>query len=155
MSIYTQRLASQIEFVKQCAIMKKTPIQNFVRHSEFTGTEEQIIGLPGISLNIINDSSDEVWLRLERLHENSAPEPKNVLLKNWIKFPIKFDDLPVLKEKLSEKNLIDNIVVAYEEAFTPFEVEDRKQSELEVPLEKEIYLKDFFKKEALEIELRD
>ncbi|WP_435949165.1 AAA domain-containing protein [Psychrobacter sp. DM8] len=135
--------------------MKKTPIQNFVRHSEFTGTEEQIIGLPGISLNIINDSSDEVWLRLERLHENSAPEPKNVLLKNWIKFPIKFDDLPVLKEKLSEKNLIDNVVVAYEEAFTPFEVEDRKQSELEVPLEKEIYLKDFFKKEALEIELRD
>lgn len=57
MSIYAQRLASQIEFIKQCALMKKAPTQDFTKHSDFTCTEEQVLGLPGISLNIIDDSS--------------------------------------------------------------------------------------------------
>lgn len=43
MSIYAQRLASQIEFIKQCALMKKTPTQDFAKHSDFTCTEEQLL----------------------------------------------------------------------------------------------------------------
>lgn len=73
MSIYAQRLASQIEFIKQCALMKKAPTQDFAKHSDFTCTEEQLLGLPGINLNIADDTSEDVWLRLERLRENSAP----------------------------------------------------------------------------------
>ncbi|HCT73943.1 MULTISPECIES: AAA domain-containing protein [Psychrobacter] len=146
MSIYAQRLASQIEFIKQCALMKKMPTQDFAKHSDFTCTEEQVIGLPGISLNITDDTSEDVWLRVERLRENSAPKPNSSLLANWLKFPIKFSDQPLLQEKTNIKNLIDDGVIAYEEAFTPFEVDDTYQNELldiEASSEKEVYLKDF------------
>ncbi len=159
MSIYTQRLVSQIQFIKQCALIKKTPTQNFAKHSDFTCTEEQIIGLPGISLNITDDTSEEVWLRLERLRESSAPKPNSSLLANWLIFPIKFGDQPLLKEKINVQNLIDDGVIAYEEVFTPFEVEDNHQDEtLEVEeklLEKEIYLRDFPEREALQDEFND
>ena len=146
MSIYAQRLASQIEFIKQCALMKKMPTQDFAKHSDFTCTEEQVIGLPGISLNITDDTSEDVWLRVERLRENSAPKPNSSLLANWLKFPTKFSDQPLLQEKINIKNLIDDGVIAYEEAFTPFEVDDTYQNELldiEASSEKEVYLKDF------------
>lgn len=159
MSIYTQRLVSQIQFIKQCALIKKTPTQNFAKHSDFTCTEEQIIGLPGISLNITDDTSEEVWLRLERLRESSAPKPNSSLLAHWLTFPIKFSDQPLLKEKIYVKNLINDGVISYEEAFTPFEVEDNHQDEtLEVEeklSEKEVYLKDFPEREALQDEFND
>ena len=161
MSIYAQRLASQIEFIKQCALMKKAPTQDFAKHSDFTCTEEQTIGLPGISLNITDDTSDDVWLRLERLRENSAPKPNSSLLAHWLTFPIKFGDQPLLKEKIYVKNLIDDGVIAYEEVFTPFEVEDNYQDEtleLEVEVElseKEVYLKDFSERESLQDEFND
>ncbi|MGE6796109.1 AAA domain-containing protein [Psychrobacter okhotskensis] len=161
MSIYAQRLASQIEFIKQCALMKKAPTQDFAKHSDFTCTEEQTIGLPGINLNITDDTSDDVWLRLERLRENSAPKPNSSLLAHWLTFPIKFGDQPLLKEKIYVKNLIDDGVIAYEEAFTPFEVEDNYQDEtLELEVEeelseKEIYLKDFPERESLQDEFND
>ncbi|WP_440454159.1 AAA domain-containing protein [Psychrobacter sp. ASPA161_9] len=159
MIIYAQRLASQIEFIKQCALMKKAPTQDFAKHSDFTCTEEQTIGLPGISLNITDDTSEDVWLRLERLRENSAPKPNSSLLAHWLTFPIKFSDQPLLKEKINVQNLIDDGVIAYEEAFTPFEVEDSHQDktlEVEEKLsEKEVYLKDFPERESLKNEFND
>ncbi|WP_201584476.1 hypothetical protein [Psychrobacter immobilis] len=104
--------------------MKKAPTQDFAKHGDFTCTEEQTIGLPGINLNITDDTSDDVLLRSERLRENSAPKPNSSLLAHWLTFPIKFGDQPLLKEKIYVKNLIDDGVIAYEEAFTPFEVEE-------------------------------
>lgn len=158
MSIYTQRLAAQIEFIKQCALIKKAPTQDFAKHNEFTCTEEQIIGLPGISLNVTDDTSEDVWLRLERLRENSAPKPSSSLLANWLKFPIKFSDQPLLQEKINAQQLINNNIVVHEEAFTPFEVEDSHQDEqldlVELP-EKEIYLRDFSEREALQDAFND
>lgn len=159
MSIYAQRLASQIEFIKQCALMKKAPTQDFTKHSDFTCTEEQVLNLPGISLNIIDGSSEEVWLRLERLRENSAPKPSSSLLANWLIFPIKFGDQPLLQEKINVQNLKYDDAIAHEEAFTPFEVEDSHQDEIleieEKSSEKEVYLKDFSEKETLQNEFND
>ncbi|WP_010196164.1 AAA domain-containing protein [Psychrobacter sp. PAMC 21119] len=152
MSIYAQRLASQIEFIKQCALMKKAPTQDFTKHSDFTCTEEQVLNLPGISLNIIDGSSEEVWLRLERLRENSAPKPSSSLLANWLIFPIKCGDQPLLQEKINVQNLIDDGAIAHEEAFTPFEVEDNHQDEtleLDEPLQANIYLRDFPARDAV------
>lgn len=148
MSIYAQRLASQIEFIKQCALMKKAPTQDFAKHSDFTCTEEQLLGLPGINLNITDDTSEDVWLRLERLRENSAPKPNSALLAHWLKFPVKFSDQPSLKEKTSVQPFIDDGLLSSgaTEVFTPFEVESNHKNEsLEVDeqLQAEVYLKDF------------
>lgn len=158
MSIYAQRLASQIEFIRQCALMKRTPTQDFAKHSEFTCTEEQVIGLPGIGFNITDDTSENVWLRLERLRENSAPKPNSSLLANWLKFPIKFSNQPSLQEKINVTNLIADGVIAYEEAFTPFEIDDSHQNavlDIEVTPEKEVYLKDFLERVTVQEEFND
>ncbi|WP_201512031.1 AAA domain-containing protein [Psychrobacter alimentarius] len=157
MSIYTQRLASQIEFIKQCALMKKAPIQDFTKYSDFTCTEEQILNLPGISLNIKDNTSEEVWLRLERLRENPAPKPSSSLLENWLVFPAKFSDQPSLKEKVSVQSLANKDLMFSTEAFTPFEVEASYQNEVlgDQPLKAEVYLKDFAERDALQDEFDD
>lgn len=71
-----------------------------------------------------------MWLRLERLRENSAPKPSSLLLENWLNFPLKFSDQPSLKEKINIQNLVDDRVMAYEEALTPFEVGTSPQNNL-------------------------
>lgn len=157
MSIYAQRLASQIEFIKQCALMKKAPTQDFAKHSDFTCTEEQLLGLPGINLNITDDTSEDVWLRLERLRENSAPKPNSALLAHWLKFPAKFSEPPSLKEKASLQSFIDDGLLSSgaTEVFTPFEVENNHKNESldsDEILKTEVYLKDFSEREALQEE---
>lgn len=157
MSIYAQRLASQIEFIKQCALMKKAPTQDFAKHSDFTCTEEQLLGLPGINLNITDDTSEDVWLRLERLRENSAPKPNSALLAHWLKFPAKFSEPPSLKEKASVQSFIDDGLLSSgaTEVFTPFEVENNHKNESldsDETLKTEVYLKDFSEREALQEE---
>lgn len=158
MSIYVKRLASQIEFIKQCALMKKTPTQDFVKHNDFNCTEEQVIGLPGISLNVTDDTSEDVWLRLERLRENSAPQPSSALLASWLDMPTKFSDQPLLKTKIRAHQLADNGLRDYEEAFTPFEVKDDHQDEQPAleddSLTTEIYLKDFSDRDMLQNEFK-
>ncbi|MGP5009503.1 AAA domain-containing protein [Psychrobacter glacincola] len=154
MSIYAQRLASQIEFIKQCALMKKTPTQDFAKHSDFTCTEEQLLSLPGINLNITDDTSEDVWLCLERLRENSAPKPSSALLAHWLKFPVKFSEQPSLKEKTSVQSFIDDDLLSSgaTEVFTPFEVENNHKNEsleLDEPLQAEVYLKDFPAKDTV------
>ena len=157
MSIYAQRLASQIEFIKQCALMKKAPTQDFAKHSDFTCTEEQLLGLPGINLNITDDTPEDVWLRLERLRENSAPKPNSALLAHWLKFPAKFSEPPSLKEKASVQSFIDDGLLSSgaTEVFTPFEVENNHKNESldsDETLKTEVYLKDFSEREALQEE---
>lgn len=164
MSIYVKRLASQIEFIKQCALMKKSPTQDFVKHNDFNCTEEQVIGLPGISLNVTDDTSEDVWLRLERLRENSAPKPTSSLLASWIETPLKFSEQPLLRTKINVQQPVDNDVKAYEEAFTPFEIKDsltdNNHQDEQLALEEdslttEIYLKDFSDKDLLQNEFKD
>ncbi|MCG3873048.1 AAA domain-containing protein [Psychrobacter sp. Ps7] len=152
MSIYAQRLASQIEFIKQCALMKKAPTQDFTKHSDFTCTEEQVLNLPGISLNIIDDSAENVWLRLERLRENPVPKPSSSLLAHWLVFPAKFSEPPSLKEKTSVQLLIHDGLMSSTEVVTPFEVDNNHKNEsleLDEPLQAEIYLKDFPARDAV------
>ena len=154
MSIYAQRLASQIEFIKQCALMKKAPTQDFTKYGDFTCIEEQVLNLPGISLNITDNSTEDIWLRLERLRESSAPKPSSLLLENWLVFPVKFSDQPSLKEKTSVQSFIDDGLISSDstEVFTPFEVDNNYKNEsLEVdkPLQAEVYLKDFPAKDTV------
>lgn len=152
MSIYTQRLASQIEFIKQCALLKKAPTQDFAKHTDFTCTEEQVLGLPGISLNITDDTSDEVWLRLERLRENSVPKSDSPILTPWLILPSKFNDQPSLKQYIAAHHL-DKATITSDEVFTPFDFDEDDQkdllSDIEDSLETKVYLESSSEKEAI------
>lgn len=97
MDIQNERLAALIEFAKQTALLKKTPLQNFSQHKDFTRTEERIKGLPGVTFNCQETEFDEVWLRLDRLHETHPPVPDSKLLNLWIDLPRAPNKEPSLK----------------------------------------------------------
>lgn len=107
MDIQNERLAALIEFAKQTALLKKTPLQNFSQHKDFTRTEERIKGLPGVTFNCQETEFDEVWLRLDRLHETRPPVPDSKLLNLWIDLPRAPNKEPSLKTHAVRQSLID------------------------------------------------
>ncbi len=78
------RIEALIEFAKQSALLKSSPPQNISQHNEFNRFEEKLQGLPGLSLNYQINEFDEVWLKLERLHESKPTPPDSKLLLEWI-----------------------------------------------------------------------
>jgi very-short-patch-repair endonuclease len=107
MDLQNERLAALIEFAKQTALLKKTPLQNFSQHKDFTRTEERIKGLPGVTFNCQESEFDEVWLRLDRLHETRPPVPESKLLNLWIDLPRAPNKEPSLKTHAVRQSLID------------------------------------------------
>jgi len=108
MDLQNERLASLIEFAKQTALLKKTPLHNFSQHKDFSRTEERIKGLPGVIFNCQETEFDEVWLRLERLQETRPPVPDSKLLNLWIDLPRAPNKEPSLKTHAVRQSLIDN-----------------------------------------------
>lgn len=107
MNIQNERLAALIEFAKQTALLKKTPLQNYAQHKDFNRIEERVKGLPGITFNSQETEFDEVWLRLDRLHETRPPTPESKLLNLWVELPRAPNKEPNLKTHAARQSLID------------------------------------------------
>lgn len=107
MDIPIERIAALIEFAKQTALLKKTPLQHFAQHKDFMRLEERIKGLPGVSFNCQETEFNEVWLRLERLHETRPPAPESHILNLWIDLPRTPSKEPSLKTHVARQSLID------------------------------------------------
>jgi len=103
----TERLKSLIDFAKETARLRATPPFSVVQHKQFKRFEDQIQGLPGLMLNANEVDFDEVWLRLERLHETKPPAPESKLLALWLDLPPKPDKEPSLKPLVNRQALID------------------------------------------------
>jgi very-short-patch-repair endonuclease len=106
MNLQQERLSALIEFAKQTALLKKTPLQQFSQHKDFARLEERLKGLPGLTFNAAVADFDEVWLRLERLVESAPPAPANPLLALWLeltKSPLKE---PTLKSQVDRHALL-------------------------------------------------
>lgn len=84
MTTQNERLAGLIAFAKQTALLKSTPVHHVSQHKQFNRFEDKIKGLPGVTFNGREDEFDEIWLRLERLHEGHPPIPENELLSVWV-----------------------------------------------------------------------
>jgi len=107
MDAQRERLTALIDFAKQTALLRKTPVSNLTQHKDFTRLEERIKGLPGVTFNCQETEFDELWLRVERLHESKPPAPESKLLAAWIELqraPIKE---PALKKDVVRQCLID------------------------------------------------
>ncbi len=102
-----ERLTALIEFAKQTALLKKTPLQNFSQHNDFTRTEERIRGLPGVTFNCQETEFDEIWFRLDRLHETPPPSPESKLLDLWIDLSRTPGKEPSLKPHVATQSLIE------------------------------------------------
>ncbi|OKA18930.1 AAA domain-containing protein [Pseudomonas versuta] len=99
------RLASLIEFVKQTALMQKRPALTVSQHNTFSASEEKLRSLPGVSLDVHVGDEDEIWLRLERLHETRPPAPLSPLLGVWIELKGTPQVEPALKHRVAREAL--------------------------------------------------
>lgn len=102
------RLAGLIEFVKQTALMQKRPALTVSQHKAFGITEEKLRALPGVSLDVQDAADDEIWLRLERLHETKPPAPLSLLLAQWIELKGTPQTEPALKARVNRQVLLNS-----------------------------------------------
>lgn len=150
MNIQSERLIALIEFAKQTALLKKTPLQNFSQHKDFTRAEDRIKGLPGITFNCQATELDEVWLRLDRLHESSPPIPDSKVLNLWVDLSNTPNKEPSLKTHAVRQSLIDIGALVSRSARPDIEGEASKDKVEPIV----ISLDEFPDKELLEGQLR-
>lgn len=105
MDIVYKRLAGLIEFAKQTALMQKKPALTVGQHSNFSISEAKLRALPGVHLNEHKQDLDEIWLRLDRLHETKPPQPADKLLAVWIDLKGTPDIPAVLKPRVLRDEL--------------------------------------------------
>ena len=106
------RLAGLIEFVKQTALMQKRPALTVSQHNAFSASEEKLRALPGVGLDVLEGDDDEIWLRLERLHETRPPAPLSPLLALWIELKGTPQTEPALKLRVAREALINSGVLS-------------------------------------------
>lgn len=99
-----ERLLSLIEFAQQSARLKLNPVKDVVKHAIFNRFEHELLSLPGIHFNLGEDE-DELWLRIERLTETQAPEPKDQRLTIWLDISKKTEKAPLLKKAIELEEL--------------------------------------------------
>ena len=133
------RLAGLIEFVKQTALMQKRPALTVSQHSAFSATEEKLRALPGVSLDV-QSGDDEVWLRLERLHETKPPTPLSPLLALWMDLTSAPQTEPILKLQVARELMLGCGALSDAELsrLTP----DALQLDESTPLEEWVNLED-------------
>ena len=134
------RLAGLIEFVKQTALMQKRPALTVGQHNAFNATEEKLRALPGVSLDVQSGEDDEVWLRLERLHETKPPVPLSPLLGLWMDLTSAPQTEPALKPQVARELLLGCGALSDAELarLTP----DALQLDEQTPLEEWVNLED-------------
>ena len=101
------RLKSLIEFAKQSALLRATPARSVSQHKQFNRFEDKLLGLPGLKLNVQDVDFDDVWLRLERLHETRPPVPDSKLLSIWIELSNNPQTEPKLRSRVERARLIE------------------------------------------------
>ena len=136
-----QRLQSLIEFAQASAALKGSPVSDAGSHP-FCEYEHALIGLPGVHINPSNDE-DEVWIKVERLHESDPPAISQDLLKLWADLSNSPTKEPTLKPSVEIEKLIEKGFISADNENNA----SKNQAEL-------IFLKDFSLKSEVEGQLK-
>jgi very-short-patch-repair endonuclease len=101
------RLISLVEFVQQSARLRAKPTYTVAQHGQFSIFEHQFRELPGVHLNAGDaESGDEIWLVIERLHEQKPPEITSKILRPWVALSQSPAEEPKLREAVGGSDLI-------------------------------------------------
>src|SRR2546425_10827575 len=107
MSIERDRLLSIVEFAQQSARLRSKPGATVTEHGLFALYEHQMQGLPGIRVNVNGDESeDEIWLAVKRLHEMKPPNITSTVLRPWVQMTQSPNEEPSLRETTDGASLI-------------------------------------------------
>lgn len=91
-------LIDLLDYIEQVEKLNRKPVYT-VPDDIFIAYQADLKGLPGIDFNI-QSGQDDVWLRITRLKETSAPEPSETL-KPWVIIAKSPDKQPILKDEYS------------------------------------------------------
>ena len=105
MTLEHERLSSLIDFAKESAKLKGSPISDVTRYS-FYEYEHNLKELLGLHFNAGGDE-DEIWLTVDRLHESKAPKTDQLLLGLWLKASNDPSKEPSLKNSVEFSTLLD------------------------------------------------
>lgn len=100
----SQRLLGLLQFVKQSATLRGTPTRSVEQHRDFSRHEDGLRGLPGVGF-AIDDGEEDIWLRVERLHESEAPRPTGKLLAELIVLSKSLSMPPAIKRSVEQEQL--------------------------------------------------
>ncbi len=157
MNLQQERLQALIEFAKQTALLKKTPLQHFAQHKDFVRLEEKLQGLPGLTFNVAVADFDEVWLRLDRLTETAPPTPASQLLALWIELTKSPSQEPKLKAQVAHQALLDlgalSVAPEIPAKANPTIITDKAQA-LQSPQSPSMALEDFPDQEVVQVQLK-
>jgi very-short-patch-repair endonuclease/uncharacterized protein (DUF1810 family) len=145
------RLIQLIEYAKESAKLKANPPMQVTQHKQFVRFEERMKGLPGLAFNC-RDEFDEVWLRLDRQHENRPPAPEDEFLKLWLDLSSNPMREPALKTQVERKALES----AEPEHLKSKAVErvGENREEVAKPLSQDVLLASYSHKDVLEAALK-
>jgi hypothetical protein len=104
MGVQKHRLLSLVEFAQQTARLRIKPPITVTEHGLFALHEYRMRGLPGIRLNA-NDTEDEIWLAVSRLHETKPPDITTEVLRPWVQMTSGTDEEPRLRHTIDGANL--------------------------------------------------
>jgi len=117
MALEHERLLSLIDFAKESAKLKGSPICDAAKHL-FHEYEHNLQGLPGLHFNAGGDE-DELWLVIDRLREDKAPIPKKSLLGIWLEVSNNPTKEPSLKNSVAISKLLEiGLVIRREDDLT-------------------------------------
>lgn len=132
-----ERLTSLIEFTQQTAALKAAPTCDIASHRDFRRYESAINRLPAIKLNKVSEL-DEVWLRVERLHETAPPALDDKLLELWVTVSNNPVEAPYIKKSVDTEILVQSGYI-------------KKPSSSEAQLNEITAFEDFFDAEIIKI----
>lgn len=108
----SDRLLELLEFAKQSALLRQSPVPDVSRYGIFHEYEHSIADLPGLHFNNgTTDGEDEIWLAVERLQESTAPQTESILLKVWLDLTNNPSKEPTLRSHVEIQTLINNGII--------------------------------------------
>ncbi len=130
MVIEQERLLALIEYAQKSAAMSSKPTFNVTSHF-FCRHENGVAKLPGVHFNVSSeDSGDEIWLVVNRLHEQKPPDVTSVLLQAWIELTNNPSKEPLLKTHIEIQKLVELGLIPLPESYNknsvsePFDSKD-------------------------------
>lgn len=161
MAIEQERLLALIDYAQKSAAMNSKHATNVASHL-FCRHENGIAKLPSVHLNIsTEDSGDEVWLILNRLHEQKPPDILSNILQPWIELTNSPTKEPSLKKYIEAQQLFGlGLEMSFENVegkpFDPKQLVflDSYEQKIDVETQLEIYIKNRWTPWSIEEKIR-
>lgn len=123
-----RRLIDLIDYVEATERDKLKIELDYRSHRGFVTTEEELVGLPGVSLDC-GDEDDPVWLRVERLAKIAPPAPVDRELALWLSLRDDVAAVPSLKPEIATAGLVELELLPAEDAPERLALSDYERRE--------------------------